>query len=60
MQIVNKEAQLRKHEGFLPAAKLSQMSPAFLQNSWATMENVFCKMIDVYADENWKPLAVAF
>lgn len=38
MQIVNKEAQLREHEGFLLAAKLSQMSPAFLQNSWATME----------------------
>lgn len=38
MQIVNKEALLREHEGFLLAAKLSQMSPAFLQNSWATME----------------------
>lgn len=38
MQIVNKEVLLREHEGFLLAANLSQMSPAFLQNSWATME----------------------
>lgn len=57
MQIVNKEAQLREHEGFLLAVKCHLLSCRTAEQLW---KKVFCKMIAVYTDENWKPLAAAF